>query len=109
MAHAHVAAYRFALGGRVDEWEKKLDDTVNELKRASDNHLKNKEHFKGYEKELSNEQIQQKIKDYEKVLQNIAEDERRKEHNKKMIIPKIILYYAVAMLLLYLLKMIADF
>ncbi len=114
--HKNLISYdKCEVCGRDKEWqfsainEEKLESTVKELKRSSDNHLKNKENFKGYEKELTNEQIQQKIKDYEKVLHNIAEDERRKEHNKKMIIPKIILYYAIALLLLYLFKMIADF
>ena len=114
--HKNLISYdKCEICGRDKEWEfiaindTKLEDTVKELKRANDNHFVNKEHFKGYEKELTDEQLQQKIKDYEKVLQNIAEDERRKEHNKKMIIPKILLYYGVAMLLIYLLNLLLDF
>ncbi|MBO7548460.1 MAG: hypothetical protein J6T77_00675, partial [Clostridia bacterium] len=67
----------------------------------SDKQLIDRTHFKGYEKELTNEEKQQKMREYEKVLQRVAEDERRSEHLKKMILPKILLFFGVILLIIY--------
>ncbi|MDD4125815.1 MAG: hypothetical protein PHW77_08865 [Eubacteriales bacterium] len=81
----------------------KLEDTVIQLKRESDVLLRNKTKFKAYKKPETDEEIQKKIKDYEKVIQNLAEQERINERKKKMIIPKIILFFGILYLIMYLL------
>ena len=93
--------------GRDREWqvahinEEALTEEVAALKRESDKQLIDRTHFKGYEKELTNEEKQQKMREYEKVLQRVAEDERRSEHLKKMILPKILLFFGVILLIIY--------
>ncbi len=81
----------------------KLEKTVMELKRESDVMLRNKSKFKSYKKAETDEEIQKKIEDYEKVIQKLAEQERRNERRKAMIIPKIVLFFGVLYLLIFLL------
>ncbi len=95
--------------GRSKDWEfaelneKKLNETVLELKRANDHNVMDKVRFKGYEKPLTEDQIYEKKIEYQKVLRSIAEQEEKKEHNRRMIIPKVIMYYAAVMLILFIL------
>ncbi len=96
--------------GRDREWqvthisEAALTEKVASLKRESDKQLVDKTHFSGYEKEQTEEEKQEKMREYEKVLQRVAEDERRNEHRKMMIIPKILIFFGAMLLLIYILQ-----
>ncbi len=100
--------------GRDREWqmaninEENLSSEVTTLKRENDKMLQDKTHFKGYEKEATEEEKLQKMREYEKVLRRVAEEERRKEHNKNMIFPKILLFFGVALLILYILQYLLE-
>lgn len=93
--------------GRDRNWqvvnlnETHLVDEVASLKRGNDKMLQDKSHFTGYVKEPTEEEKQKKMKEYEKILQRVAENERRKEHQKMMIIPKILIFFAVVLLIIY--------
>ena len=108
-----IANDKCEICGREKEWEfaslndKKLSETVTELKRANDRLVyPRKNPFKGYQRPLTPEEEYQKKLEYEKVLRNLEEEERRKEHNNRMIIPKAFLYYAVGMLIIMILTLI---
>ncbi len=81
-----------------------LDSKVVELKRESDVNLRDKAKFKNCEVWETKEDIQKKIEEYEKVVRNLAEQERKNEWKQKLIIPKIILVFAVIYLLIFLLS-----
>ncbi len=112
--HKNLISYdKCEICGRDKEWEfaelndKKLDETVTELKRANDRLVyPRKNPFKGYQRPLTPEEEYRKKLEYEKVLRNLEEEERRKEHNNRMIIPKAFLYYAVGMLIIMILTLI---
>ena len=93
--------------GRDREWqianinEKSLGEEVMELKRDNDTMLKDKSHFKEYAKEDTEEEKLRKMEEYEKVLQRVAEEERRRQHNKNMILPRILIYFGVMLLIIY--------
>lgn len=97
---------------RDREWQMKtidefsLDSKVTELLRESDVMLRHKDNFKGYTANLSLEEQQKKIEDYERVIRNVAEQERKKEKEKMLIIPKILFFFGVVLLLIYFLEQI---
>ncbi len=103
--------------GRSKDWEfaeindKKLNETVLELKWANDHNVISKDNFKGYEKPLTEDQIYEKKLEYQKVLRNLAKEDEKREHNRRMIIPKAIMYYAGIMfiiLILYVIQVIVT-
>ncbi len=85
--------------------ETKLEETVKVLKRESDPHLRDKAGFNNSRREETDKEIEEKIKSYEKVIQRLAEEERIKQRKNKMIVPKILLYFGVLYLIVYLLQL----
>lgn len=85
--------------------EKTISAKIDELKASNDYYRPDKTKFLAVKE--SDEDIQKKIAEYEKVMRRVAEQERKKEHDRKMIIPKILLFvgamYAIVQICYYIL------
>lgn len=93
--------------GRDRDWQletisdENLEKTVMSLKQQSDGFLRDKTKYKPYEKPLTEEEQDKKIKEYEKIIRRLAEQERINERKRKLIIPKIIFFFGFIYLLIY--------
>lgn len=102
--------------GREKDWQLKNiteNSLENELKKIRDSadpvfvHL----HKTTAGKQLtieSEEERKKKAEAFERSLQKVAEQERIKEHKKRMIIPKILLWFAAVYLLIFIFQSILD-
>ncbi len=75
--------------------EKTLSDKVVELKAANDYYRNDKSKYDQSRKFETEEELQRKAKEYEKVMNHVAEQERKKARDFKMLFPKILLLVAL--------------
>ncbi len=102
--------------GREKEWQRTsvtseiLEETktriVNDPREIT---LHDKSRFKQNKYLETKEETQKKIEQYEKAMKNIAIEEKRQERQKLMIIPKILLIFAVLYVIAFIIKLIIEF
>lgn len=94
------------------QFESLTEDAIKkkaaELKQSTSSVCHDKTLYKQDKYMESEKEIEAKIKEYEKAIRNIAKDETRRAHNRRMIIPKIIIYLATCYGLAFLITMLAD-
>lgn len=75
--------------------KKTLSDKAVELKAANDYYRNDKSKYDQSRKFQTEDELQRKAKEYEKVMNRVAEQERKKAHDFKMLFPKILLLVAL--------------
>ena len=89
---------------------KALDAQTDTLKAKQDPrslHL-SKSKLRSRELEEKEEIKKKKAEEYEKVMENLARQQRESEHNKAMIIPRVIFYFAVFYGIIFALQLLIE-